>query len=360
MNIALIEPFFTGSHKTWAQQSQKLSKNPIDIFHLPGIFWKSRMNTGAAILAKQFMDSPKQFDRIIATSMLDLPLFLALTRKKSAHIPCYYYFHENQLAYPWSPKDREKQRGTDMHYILKNYTSALAADKVFFNSVYNRDSLLQGLTSFFRRFPDTYTYDPNELYEKSMVLPIGIHLSRFDQHKETKPEKATLLWNHRWEPDKNPHAFVRLVERLYHHGLDFNVIVAGEQAGHGLSGAFSSLPELLGPRLIHFGYAKSFARYAQLLHQATHLPVTSTQDFFGISIMEAVYCRAIPFLPDRLTYPSLFNKEQNEEYFYKNEDDLFEKISHSILKRNALPHLRRFAAPYDWKHIISQYDQLLK
>ncbi|MGM0444510.1 MAG: tRNA-queuosine alpha-mannosyltransferase domain-containing protein, partial [Fibrobacterota bacterium] len=116
--VALIEAFYTGSHKTWARDLQKQFPHlQIDLFTLPGRFWKWRMNSGAAILAEQFNAENTTYDLILATSMVDLPLFLALTRTKSAGIPVYYYFHENQLAYPWSRQDREKQRANDQHYI---------------------------------------------------------------------------------------------------------------------------------------------------------------------------------------------------------------------------------------------------
>ena len=36
------------------------------------------------------------------------------------------------------------------------------------------------------------------------------------------------------------------------------------------------------------------------------LPITSNQDFFGGSIIEAMYCETTPLLPKRLTYPELF------------------------------------------------------
>ncbi|MCH6560361.1 DUF3524 domain-containing protein, partial [candidate division KSB1 bacterium] len=46
MNILILEPYFTGSHKAWAQGYQKQSKHRVEILSLPGNFWKWRMHGG--------------------------------------------------------------------------------------------------------------------------------------------------------------------------------------------------------------------------------------------------------------------------------------------------------------------------
>ncbi|MGM0461255.1 MAG: tRNA-queuosine alpha-mannosyltransferase domain-containing protein [Fibrobacterota bacterium] len=361
MDIALIEPFFSGSHKTWARDLCRHCSPGIHIFSLSGQFWKWRMNAGAVFLAEKFMKEPRSFDSILGTSMLDFSLFLALTRKKTAHLPCYYYFHENQLSYPWSPQDRENQRGNSMHYILKNYTSALAADKIFFNSRYNRDSFFGGLPKFFRRFPDMNTVDTHQLYKKSHILPIAMDLSRFDAHITKKHgTSVTLLWNHRWEPDKNPEDFSALIIRLHREGYTFRVIIAGAPPRGKHPRCFQEARRILGEKIIHYGYAESFEHYAALLNQATILPVTSRQDFFGISIMEAVYCHVIPLLPERLTYPDLFDKDRNPEYFYKNMDHLYKKITDCILQKQNYKSRAATAAEYDWKKMKDIYNSFLK
>ena len=56
MNILLVEPYYTGSHKSWAQGYQSFSNHNVQIISLPGQFWKWRMHGGAITLAKQFMD----------------------------------------------------------------------------------------------------------------------------------------------------------------------------------------------------------------------------------------------------------------------------------------------------------------
>ena len=45
-------------------------------------------------------------------------------RKKTKNIPTAIYFHENQISYPWSPRDRDKIQNRDNHYGFINYVCA--------------------------------------------------------------------------------------------------------------------------------------------------------------------------------------------------------------------------------------------
>jgi Domain of unknown function (DUF3524). len=100
LKILLLEPYFTGSHKSWAEGYQSNSAHEIKIISLPGQFWKWRMHGGAITIAKEFLQSDFHPDLIIATDMLDLTTFLSLTRERTFHIPTVLYFHENPINLP--------------------------------------------------------------------------------------------------------------------------------------------------------------------------------------------------------------------------------------------------------------------
>ena len=77
LNIVLIEPFFTGSHKAWAEGYQQSSQHNIHIISLKGIYWKWRMHGGAITLAKMFNEYIKNNgmpDILLVTDMLNLPV----------------------------------------------------------------------------------------------------------------------------------------------------------------------------------------------------------------------------------------------------------------------------------------------
>ena len=109
---------------------------------------------------------------------------------------------------------------------------------------------------------------------------------------------------------------------------------------------------------MQFGYAKTFENYAKWLWKADILLVTSNQDFFGGSIMEAVYCQTIPLLPRRLTYPELFQVDENPKLFYENESDLLEKLTTRIehISKLEQQHYQSIATKYDWSNMIKVYD----
>jgi glycosyltransferase involved in cell wall biosynthesis len=365
MKICLIEPFHTGSHAVWAEEYLHYSRHQVELLTLPGRHWKWRMHGGAVTLARQFLASGLQPDLLLASDMLDLTTFLALTRKKTAGLPTALYCHENQLSYPWSPDDPDPARQRDAHYAFINYASALAADAVLFNSRYHRDAFLGQLPEFLKGFPDHQELDsPALLAKKCAVLPLGLDLRRLDR---CRPETAKaagapplLLWNHRWEYDKNPDAFFAALYQLQEEGLGFEVAVLG-QAYRQTPAVFQEARQRLGDRIIQFGYAEDFADYARWLWRADILPVFSQHDFFGISVVQALYCGCTPLLPRRLTYPEHLPEALQNRYLYEDFGDLLERLR-ELLKQPAqeTAEVRAHVAQYDWGELVGGYDELFE
>jgi glycosyltransferase involved in cell wall biosynthesis len=361
LKILIIEPFFTGSHKAWAEGYQKYSSHKVKILSLPGRFWKWRMHGGAVTLAKRYHKLKFQPDLILATDMLNLPIFQSLIQPAC---PVAIYFHENQFSYPWSPKDIDVELQRDKHYGFINYSSALSAHHVFFNSQFHMDSFFIELENFLRKFPDYREIQNIEkINKKSSVLHLGLDLHKFDPFESEKndDEVPIILWNHRWEHDKNPEVFFELIQELSQRGVDFNLVVLGEEYKDEQS-CFTHARKTMDKHILQFGYTDSFDEYAKWLWQADILPVTSNQDFFGASIMEAIYCNTIPLLPMRLTYPNLFHSDQNPEIFYQSPKELIYKLenmlcNNGIFKRN---NYKEIAMNYDWSIMAEKYDDKLE
>lgn len=361
MRITILEPYFTGSHAAWAEQYAAASRHQVELLTLPGRNWKWRMHGGAVSLASRFLASGSSPDLLLATDMLDLGTFLALTREKTSRVRCAIYFHENQLTYPWSPGDPDPSQQRDLHYAFINYTSALAADAVLFNSSYHLDSFVGGLPGFLSRFPDaTEPESVRRIEQKSRVLPLGLDLQRLDRHRpQSRREEAPLiLWNHRWEYDKAPEPFFELLYRLAEEGEDFRVAVVGESFGR-VPKVFEEARKRLGERISHWGYLDKAAEYAELLWRADILPVTSRQEFFGASVVQALYCDCAPLLPRRLAYPEHVPQGCEEQVLYGDELELAGRVR-GLLAAPARCSLREFVSRYDWERLAPLYDDFLE
>tara|TARA_B100001093_G_scaffold516225_1_gene594521 strand:- start:753 stop:1751 length:999 start_codon:yes stop_codon:yes gene_type:complete len=329
---------------------------------MKGQFWKWRMHGGAVTLARKFNEMKWKPDLILATDMLDLTTFLSLTRKKSNGIPTAIYFHENQLSYPWSPTDRDKQKNRDIHYGFINYSSALSADKVFFNSEFHKESFIDYLYAFLKQFPDHQELETiKKIIEKSEALYLGMDLNRFDDHFVSKGSTPLILWNHRWEYDKNPESFFRVLKKVQEEGSDFGLVILGENFSKSPT-VFEKIKKELSNHIAQWGYVDSFKEYSEWLWKSDIMPVTSNQEFFGASVMEAIYCGVWPILPSRLSYPELIPIKYHSDNIYSSEDELNEKILFAIKNQEILQRSKLNAIPkqFDWKVIASEYDQRLK
>ena len=358
--ILLLEPFFTGSHQSWAEGWQRFSQQEIKILSLPGRHWKWRMHSGAVSLANQFLKMDFQPDLIVATDMLDFVPFLGLTQIKSAHIQTAIYFHENQITYPWSATDPDIDLKRDNQYGFKNYTSALVADKVFFNSNYHRQSFLSALPDFLDQFPDYKEIENiKRIAAKSKTLYLGVDLQGLRQFEVVeKMELPLLVWNHRWEYDKHPTGFFNALFRLQSEGIDFRVAVLGKHYKNAPA-IFQKAKHTLTTEIVQFGKAKRFEDYAKWLWKADILPVSNHQDFFGQSVVEAMYCNCFPILPNRLSYPEHVPLAAHAPFFYESEHEFYQLLKKAILNIGEIrkQSTQSFVKHYDWRTLAPIYDK---
>ena len=374
MNVLIVEPYLAGSHAAWAEEYAERSRHDVSVLGLPGRHWKWRMHGGAVTLARLFLEGTHSPDLIVGTDMLDLAVFLALTRGRTAGTKTVLYFHENQISYPWSKGDSDRGRKRDVHYGFINLTSALAADIVAFNSEYHRTALLGDLKTFLKAFPDYNEIGATKAIEaKSHVLHLGLDLGRFDACREERQadRPALILWNHRWEYDKNPDDFFHALILLMDEGLDFEVAVLGEAYAEKPS-VFEEARSRLGERIVRFGYAEDFATYAAWLWRADILPVTSIQDFFGASVVQALYCNCCPVLPGRLAYPEHLGLKRSgadpqdggrspgdsARFFYEDFKGLLALLRQRIEHIEETRKIRTQAVVrrYDWATMAPKYD----
>ncbi len=357
MKILILEPFYTGSHQKWIESYVRYSQHDVTTLTLPGRAWKWRMQHGAVTLAREFMAKDLKADLLLASDMLDLASFLALTRQKTAGTPTAIYFHENQLSYPWSEKERNIT--TQKAFLgAIHLQSALAADALFFNSAYNRDSFLNELQAMLNFFPDDHDRESVALLRnKSSILRLGVDLQSLDGGDPGTNQRPLILWNHRWEYDKNPAAFFVALRTLKQRGHDFGLAILGEQPDV-VPDVFISAQEEFRDHIEQWGYVPSKADYVQWLRRADLLPVTSNQEFFGESVAEAIYCGCQPLLPKRLAYPELIPAEFHDNVFYTSQTELIDRLERALnsVGQNKTEQLSQAMLQYDWSRLAPQYD----
>jgi glycosyltransferase involved in cell wall biosynthesis len=372
MRILLISPYHGGSHRAWAEGYRQYSGHDVALLTLPARFWKWRMHGGAVTLARRWLaetaDEPLP-DLILTTDLLDLTTFLALTRARTSGIAVALYMHENQLTYPL-PADpaigpmRRQLGERDRHYAFINYASMLAADRVFFNSQYHLDTFFAALPPFLRHYPEYNEMDTVELLRrKSSVLPVGVDLRRLDPELTfPDPDAAPLiLWNQRLEYDKNPAGFISALVTLAAEGVPFRVALCGERFGKP-DARWEEGVATLGERVVHDGYAND-DHYRRLLWESAVTISTAGHEYFGISILEAIYCRTFPLLPARLSYPELIPAAFHADCLYRGRQDLLKRLRWALSDPAAASaiaaRLAPTAAQYDWSVLAPHYDQRL-
>ena len=365
MKILIIEPYFAGSHEAWASGYQKYSRHQVEVLSMSGHHWKWRMHGGAVTLARKFLNDRYKPDVILATDMLDLSTFLALTRTRSTGIPTYLYFHENQITYPRSDRDPDVGKERDDHYGWINFVSALSADRVYFNSQFHKNDFQRALPKFLKKFPDKNEVGTLEgLTKKFRVLPLGMDFSPFlakISQTSSADKPPLILWNHRWEYDKGPEIFFRVLWNLKVQGYVFRLAVLGASYLK-VPPPFSKAQKLFKQEIVHWGFVEEPEEYARILFEADVVPITSIQDFFGISVVEAIYANCVPFVPKGKVYEEHIPKEEHTHFLYKDEKDLLKKMKFFLENPDQFRNLsiRNWVSKYDWKSLASTYDKELR
>lgn len=293
-------------------------------------------------------------DVALVSDMVHLPALLGFTRDALRDVPVVLYMHENQMTYP-VPEGVE----VDHTYGMTNWLSMAAADAVVFNSEYHRAAVFTALPKLLRRFPDyRHTDHLDRVRNNARVIPVGIDLDRFGGERETNAVPV-VLWNHRWEYDKDPDAFFAALRDVAARGVDFRVIVAGQQY-QTVPDVFDRAQRELGDRIVHFGTATD-ADYPTLIAQADVVVSTAQHEFFGVAVVEAIAAGALPLFPDRLSYPELVPR--SDPFLYESTDQLVEQLCWALTSHDervrAARDARAFVERFGWRAVAPAYDELV-
>lgn len=309
MRILLLSAYDAASHRRWRRGLvAALPEHEWQLLTLPARYfsWRIRGNSLSWAFGQRAV-LEQHYDLIIATSMVDLSALKGMVPSLAA-IPTIVYFHENQFAYPGN----DRQHSSVEPQMVNLYT-ALCAQRLVFNSDFNRQSFIDGVESLLGKLPDQVP--PNlvqRLDKSSEVLAVPLESECFRQPLARPGEPLHIVWNHRWEYDKGPDRLLALVRQLLQRGIAFSLSVLGEGFRQ-VPIEFDQLQALFASSnsgsLRHWGFVESVDDYREILAGADVALSTAVHDFQGLAVMEAVAMACVPLVPDRLCYPEWFADE---------------------------------------------------
>lgn len=316
-NIVLVEPYYGGSHRAWADTWVRHSAHDIVLVTHPDAFWRWRLRGGAVTLAADFgsaVAANGRPDAVVVSGLVDVAGFAGHARRALGDTPLAVYVHESQLLYPLAPNQR-----ADTSAALINWQSLVASDAIWFNSAFHQDALQAALPGLLGSQPT-----PSHLeliapvFARSSVLWPGVETEALIGAERTERSAPRVLWNQRWDHDKNPHAVFSALVQMAEEGVAFSVALAGQNQRPD-NPDFAWVHEQLGDRIDHHGYLPH-GEYQQLLLSSDVVISAADHEFFGIAIVEALAAGAVPVLPTRLSFPELIAPQWHPNALYADGD----------------------------------------
>jgi len=354
--IIILEPYFGGSHRAFLEGLRRHLPFACEFLTLPARGWKWRMRLAAPHLATELRNLPAPLPGVpcclLCSSFVDVATLKGMLPAQWHGLPIRTYFHENQFAYPVQAEDQR-----DLHFGITNLTTALASDRTAFNSSHNLETFLAGCRGMVKKAPDMALPDfEATIRAQAVVLPPPLDFTDIDA-APALPSNPTpvILWNHRWEHDKNPDLFFNALLELDQRDVPFHLVVIG-QSFRQQPPVFATARERLAHRLLHFGTVTTRQEYVRWLKNADLVVSTAGHEFFGLAVLEAVRAGCRPLLPNRLAYPELFPPE----FLYEEED--FTKELERVLRgrpRLAPARARELTEPFSWPALAGRYREWL-
>ena len=207
----------------------------------------------------------------------------------------------------------------------------------------------------------------DRIWSKSDIQPPGIHSFPCRPQRKTGPLR--ILWAARWENDKNPEAFFRVVQQLCAANAQFRLSVVG-QSFRDVPKVFSAAKEKLVNHIDHWGYLESRSDYEQVLLNTDVVVSTAWHEFFGIAMVEAMAAGAFPLLPKKLAYPEILANATPHvaaKVFYDNDADLKNRLLEltqlvrkgSVWDDSEAEAIRECVSRHQWRIRAPEMDQML-
>ncbi|RLA05835.1 MAG: DUF3524 domain-containing protein [Gammaproteobacteria bacterium] len=355
--ILLLSGYDATSHRYWRNTlAEKLSDYDWTQIAMPDrhFYWRVRGNSlGFAFDHQETLN--QHYDLMIVTSMVDLSSLRGFCPSLTT-IPTIVYFHENQFAYPQS-----EYRTNLVNVQLTSIYNALCGDKILFNSQFNLSSFLSGARALLKRFPDLVPKGLVERIEsRAEVLAVPINVSQPDSLEQQKQIQQIphIVWNHRWEYDKQPQVVFDALAKLKAQGFDFRLHVLG-QSFRKQPECFEQAKLQFADQILTFGFQPK-QKYLDILSQSDFVISSALHDFQGLSLQEGITLGCIPIAPDRVAYPeyvapsNLYKTSDNPDM---EAESLFLKIAELI---NSKQQMLTDISSYHSNRLIPLYKKTIE
>ncbi|XP_058695505.1 glycosyltransferase-like domain-containing protein 1 isoform X10 [Poecile atricapillus] len=392
MSVLLIEPFYGGSHKQLMDLLQEELQEDCVLCTLPAKKWHWKART-SALYFMQTVPTSSNYRILFASSVLNLPELAAL-RPDLGKLKKVLYFHENQLAYPVQKcQERDFQYGYNQILSWFMPEHKLARLEKVIGVKRNGDSYqLEGLPGQQESRAVMKTSDahlesglcepqPGLCTTQHEGLPsppaapvqaeapestnpcqgedkqcLTFNLSNILSGLDYQQRPLHIAWPHRWEHDKDPETFFKVLMKLKEQDLPFHVSVLGETFSE-IPDIFSEAREVLGSSVLHWGYLPSKDDYFRALCMADVVVSTAKHEFFGVAMIEAVHCGCYPLCPKALVYPEIFPAE----YLYSTPEQLLKRLQNFCKRPDIVrKHLYKGeTAGFSWAALGSKFRSLL-
>jgi len=363
--VLLISGYDAASHKYWRQSLESgLKDYSWTQVSLPDRYYAWRIRGNGLTLAYQYKDIlSKNYDCLIVTSMVDLNSLRGFV-PKLAKVPTIVYCHENQFDYPHN--EQKLDFANRLNAQLSSIYAMLSANKVLFNSQYNRESYLSGAKKLLKKLPDGVPAGIIEnIRSKSSVLAVPIVSPDIKRPLVGKSKQLLeIVWNHRWEFDKQPEVLFSALNELKALGYQFRLHVMGQ--------SFRKIPECfekasvdLQEEIVTWGY-QSLQTYHNILNQADVVISTALHDFQGLSMLEAISRGCHPIAPNRVAYPEYIESTDLYQVDVNLDEgqQLCEKLVEFYQRRDENPtnlkvDYHKKIQEYSTEHLLPQYKTLI-
>lgn len=325
LNVLCVETYPAGSHGRILDLWERFSTHQIESIRLERGHWRWLGIAAHYEVLERLTGygSGPGPDLLLFSGPLDVASLLSMLPAHLRDLPRVAYFHESQWTYPLVDADPRP-------YLVQHLDTMTVCDESWFNSRFHRDTFWESATSssidrriraLARRLQEQHAPRNRVVYPPIAVTPrASLPRSR------SKP--PGLLWNARWEYDKQPDRFIELLDRLAESGQRPPITILGT-AGKDRREIVSALGSHADRAAVP-GHLPSRRAYEDAIPPEALVVATGEHEFFGVAMLEATLLGCFPVLPAALAYPETIPSA----YFYQPGDvaDL-SRIVTSLLKQ---------------------------